>query len=183
MADFLISFGKTMAFEGTYSNDPDDTGSETYRGVSRKNYPNWTGWVIIDSYKSKPGFPATLDSDNNLLDQVRQFYKVNYWIKLSGDKILNQATADYLFDCSVNLGLNRTITFLQKSLNILTDNNLSEDGVFGPNTLNSLLNYLNNSKPTYLIKLLTIFRGNHYINIVTTNLSQRKFIRGWLHRV
>jgi len=183
MVDFLISFQKTMLYEGGYSNDLNDLGGETYRGVSRKNNSTWSGWNIIDSYKNKPNFPKSLDTDNSLQDSVKQFYKINYWDKFSGDQISNQDIVNFLFDCSVNLGLFRTIMFLQKSLNILTTDFLVEDGSFGSKTLTSLLNYLNKDKSIYLMKLLTTFRGFHYINIVLSNSSQKKFIKGWLNRL
>ena len=42
---------KTLKYEGGYVNDKDDRGGETYRGVSRRYHPNWSGWKIVDEYK------------------------------------------------------------------------------------------------------------------------------------
>ena len=40
-------------YEGNYSNDKDDPGGETYKGISRNMNKDWEGWKIIDSYKGK----------------------------------------------------------------------------------------------------------------------------------
>ena len=51
MADFLISFKKTNINEGGFVDDPSDSGGMTYAGVSRKWFPNWEGWKIVDAHK------------------------------------------------------------------------------------------------------------------------------------
>ena len=43
MANFDEAFALTMKSEGGYANNPNDTGGETYKGVSRKNHPKWNG--------------------------------------------------------------------------------------------------------------------------------------------
>ena len=48
MADFNQAFDITMGHEGGYANNKLDTGGETYRGVSRNNWPDWEGWRLID---------------------------------------------------------------------------------------------------------------------------------------
>jgi lysozyme family protein len=40
----IIEF--TLRNEGYYVNDKDDSGGETYRGISRVNFPKWAGWAI-----------------------------------------------------------------------------------------------------------------------------------------
>ena len=39
MGDFKTSLARTLRWEGGYSDDPVDRGGETYRGISRKNFP------------------------------------------------------------------------------------------------------------------------------------------------
>lgn len=41
MAEFNIAFQKTLTHEGGYVNDPEDSGGETYKGISRNNHKNW----------------------------------------------------------------------------------------------------------------------------------------------
>ncbi len=45
---FDIAVDQTLDHEGTWSNDPNDTGRETVFGVSRGNFSNWAGWKIVD---------------------------------------------------------------------------------------------------------------------------------------
>jgi len=59
MAEFNIALQKTLAHEGGYSNDPNDMGGETYKGISRASHSVWKGWAIVDKYKKLSGFPAT----------------------------------------------------------------------------------------------------------------------------
>ena len=40
-----------MEHEGGYVDDRDDRGGETYRGISRNNFPDWKGWKKIDGFK------------------------------------------------------------------------------------------------------------------------------------
>ena len=56
MANFNESFNITLGYEGGYSNDPDDAGGETYKGISRRYHPGWKGWALIDELKSKGVF-------------------------------------------------------------------------------------------------------------------------------
>ncbi len=60
MADFDKAFNFVQNHEGIYSDDPDDSGCETYRGVSRAHNPLWPGWAIIDRLRSKDKFPDIL---------------------------------------------------------------------------------------------------------------------------
>ena len=56
MANFQQAFQHTAAAEGGYSNNPKDKGGETYRGIARKYWPDWAGWIIVDEYKrNMPG--------------------------------------------------------------------------------------------------------------------------------
>lgn len=47
MADFKIAFDITNKTEAGYANNPDDSGGETYAGISRNNWPYWEGWKNV----------------------------------------------------------------------------------------------------------------------------------------
>src|SRR5665647_28830 len=96
MSNFKIAIVKILSSEGGYSNDPDDTGGETYRGISRKFWPKWTGWAVIDSAKKGAGFPVNLKSTNILGDAVMNFYRFNFWDTIGGDSIKNQSISNTL---------------------------------------------------------------------------------------
>ena len=111
MADYKQAIGKILKSEGGYVNDPDDRGGETYTGISRKFWPGWLGWTIIDELKKagkfprKPVTPNEIEIDTQLQYEVRMFYYHQFWIQIGGDKIKNQPIAEMLLDSAVNEGI------------------------------------------------------------------------------
>ena len=188
MANFNEAYNITLGHEGGYSNDPDDVGGETYKGVARSYYPDWAGWTTIDAAKSDTHFPNNLQGNDALDALIKQFYKENYWNLFWGDRIPNQAVANELFDTGVNMGVGRAVKYLQKALNLLNRNqknypDVVEDGAFGNNTLLSLKIYLDIDDESFLLKIMNILQGMHYIDYMTKSPTQEKFARGWLKRV
>lgn len=51
MANFKEAINKTLKFEGGYVNDPDDSGGETFLGISRVNNKSWKGWKLLINVK------------------------------------------------------------------------------------------------------------------------------------
>lgn len=96
MADFIKAITKTLPWEGGYSNHGKDKGGETYAGITRVNHANWAGWHIVD--KNAPLKQGQLIKDERLKGMVEVFYLDQYWRKIHGDKINNQAIVDLLFD-------------------------------------------------------------------------------------
>ena len=127
MAQFLKAWEITRRNEGGYVNDPSDNGGETYRGISRKNFPVWDGWSIIDNAHLKHG-DICLTAEPNVI----AFYTHNFWNPILGDEIINQDAANELFDNSVNMGLHEAIVLTQRALNI------PETGHMDTSTLNIL---------------------------------------------
>jgi len=189
MADFQQAFALTSFSEGGYNNDQDDAGGETYRGIARRFHPEWNGWPTIDGYKNNvTDLEAVLAADKELQEKVCDFYKKKFWNPFLGDHITDQAIADELFDIGVNMGTGRAVTFLQEGLNVLNRNgvlydDLKVDGAFGTNTLNALRAYLRREASGYLLKVMNVLQGMHYINYMKQAPVQEKFARGWLNRV
>ena len=189
MAIFKQAFQTTMGHEGGYVHDKDDAGGETYRGVARKFHPEWEGWDLIDSYdKNGEDFPDILNNDKNIQEKVEGFYRQKFWDRFLGDHIPDQGIAEELFDTGVNMGTGRAVKFLQEGLNILNRNevlydDIKIDGGFGPKTLNTLKSHLNKDDPQYILKIMNILQGMHYINYMKEAPVQEKFARGWLKRV
>jgi lysozyme family protein len=172
MADFRTAILKTLVHEGGYVNLSTDPGGETYRGVSRKNWPNWTGWPVIDGYKSNPSFPKILDSDTNLLNLIIEFYREGFWKDL-WSQIRSQLIADKLFDLGVLFGVHTSVAILQTTLNT------TADGLFGQATLEAV-NQVDEAA------FLTSYKANlvtHTFNLAAANPSLREFLRGWATRI
>lgn len=115
MADFSKAYDKILKNEGGYVNDPSDHGGETWAGISRKNFPDWFGWTIIDSYKGMRDFPEILNGNPVLELHRRNFYKKTFWNKVRGDEITNQEIAESILDSSVNFGTVQAIKLAQRS--------------------------------------------------------------------
>jgi lysozyme family protein len=129
MANFNLYFPKLAKAEGGYSNDIHDRGGETYFGISRKNFPTWSGWKIIDQEKTKKSIKAGTKFPN-LEAPIKAFYKKTFWDSLQSDQIVNQSVAEILVDWKINGGFQPTT--LQKMLGV------AQDGKIGKNTISVL---------------------------------------------
>jgi lysozyme family protein len=180
MAIFDEAFDITMGHEGGYSNDPHDAGGETYRGISRRYHPTWSGWNVIDD--TKPNI------DNDELDPyVREFYEAHYWDRLRLDDFWSQSIANEMFDTAVNMGVRRAGKFLQECLNYLNRNeslfsDLVVDGIIGPASIDAL-NEISEQDGDILLTMLNVCQGRHYMEYMKKSPTQERYARGWFTRV
>lgn len=172
MADFKTALKDTLGIEGGTSNNPKDRGGFTYKGISRKNWPNWRGWFYIDANEPVPDH------------LVFEFYQMNFWDRISLSSIVNQRIANELFDTGVNVSTKTAATFLQRALNLLNQEgklyeDITIDGLIGIKTLQ-----LTNSHPypDALLKLLNGLQLSYYVAICEKDPTQEVFLRGWLKR-
>lgn len=185
MADFKTAYKITMAHEGGYANNPNDTGGETWKGVARKKHPYWAGWTIVDQWKIKAGFPDSLAHAPGLQELVWQFYKKEFWDGLALDLINDQRIANELFDTAVNMGQGIAAIFLQRALNVSNRKghdypDLKVDGAIGSKTIAAVNGH---PRPAQLFKLLNTLQGARYISICEANPSQEIFLTSWMNRV
>lgn len=171
MAKFDSAFEQVLAHEGGYSNDPDDPGGETYRGIARKMQPDWLGWQIIDLIKKQSGFPDSLSAlhdveiDRQLQYEVKTFYYQNFWMKLSGDKLNSQQVAASIFDFAVNAGMVVSISLAQKVAGAKTD------GVMGPKTLEAI----NQFNPDHFLAAFAVDKISRYVDICKKRPASKKY--------
>lgn len=135
MAKFIDAYKKVLNNEGIYSNDPDDAGGETYKGISRKANPNWDGWISIDAIKKAhpTTFKGILKKTPELEKKVQELYKDKYWDCFNLDDVPNQLVAEQMFDTAVNQGQTAAIKFAQRVLD------LRETGKWSLDLLNKLV--------------------------------------------
>lgn len=103
------NFDKMLKFvllrEGGYSNNPNDKGGETNKGITYQTY---------NSYRKSKGLP--IKSVKYITDEeVRDIYYNNYYKASGADKIQNPKLAAYVFDTAVNMGVSRAKELLAKS--------------------------------------------------------------------
>jgi len=184
MADFKIALRETLGIEGGISNNPKDRGGFTYKGISRKAWPYWEGWSIVDRWLNN--WSNIHPDDVSKLDYlVERFYRENFWDRISLSNIINQKIANELFDTGVNAHPKKAVRFLQTALNLLNRNgelyeDISVDEILGIKTLD-LTN--KHPYPDALLKLLNGLQLSYYIAICEKDPSQEEFLRGWLKRV
>ncbi len=172
MAEFTQAFQLMIAHEGGYGNDPDDPGGETYKGVARKIFSKWDGWTKVDILKRQTGFPANLDKDPELQQNVSDFYRVTFWDKINGDQITNQDIANSIFDFGVNAGSGTSASLAQMVVGA------KSDGVIGPNSISAI----NNFDPEHFLASFTVAKIARYVNIVKKRPTSRKYFYGWVIR-
>ena len=162
MADFLPCYESMIINEGGYKlhQVAGDRGGMTYAGIARNRWPDWQGWRWVDKGQLPP------------VDDVRSFYRINFWIPIQGDKIADQAIAANIFDFAVNAGVGVAVKLAQ----IVAGT--TPDGRIGPKTLEAI-NQLNADafRPAYALAKMARYR-----DIVTRDRSQGKFLLGWLNR-
>lgn len=191
MANFETSYMLTNLQEGGYVNDPDDRGGETYRGISRKFHPDWEGWKIIDEAKNKTKdikeLNKILDENEQLQLLIKNFYRVEFWNKIKGDELQYQSLANELYDNAVNMGVSKSIEYLQRTLNILNKNQLSYndiavDSMMGIKTIVALSACIKAHGIKRVVNVLNGYQVKHYIELMEKNPSQEKYV-GWFDRV
>lgn len=169
MAVFKEAFDKVLKHEGGYANVAGDSGLETYMGVSRKFFPDWKGWAIVD--RNKPLKPNQRIVSSELDTLVSDFYRSNFWDKIHGTEIKDQQVANFIFDFYVNSGRTALIQ-VQRTIGVI------DDGIFGEKTIQTINNHFGE-----LLGTLKVVRIQFVRNIVKNNPSQSKFLSGWLNRI
>lgn len=185
---FAAAFTKVMEHEGGYANNPDDTGGETYCGISRRFHPEWGGWLHIDSIKTKNGEIKNNTKFPILNNYVRDFYEINYWDKMKCSHITDPRLAIDVFDTAVNCGTGAAGKFLQRALNVLNNRakywgDLKVDGAVGAKSIQALERANFMSKAALVHTAFTVIRGAFYIDIMERRESQEQFAVTWLNRL
>jgi lysozyme family protein len=165
MAQFAPAFREMIRNEGGYRlvDVPGDRGKLTYAGIARNFHPAWTGWRYVD---------ADDLGNRRLAPLVREFYRAEFWDKISGDRIARQAVAQSLFDFAVNAGVTVAAKLAQRVVGA------APDGRIGPLTLGKL----NAMDERVFILRFALAKITRYAEICNKDRSQTKFLLGWVNR-
>lgn len=199
--NFIAAYAATMSHEGQYSNNIKDLGGETWKGIARKMWPNWLGWMIVDQAKKMTSTTAqlnkVLNADSRLELEVKSFYEANFFNALKLDQVAEPEIACEIFDTAVNQGAATAGKYFQQALNLLNDNgrhypDIEVDGKPGRNTIEAYQAYMKTSslpgrsQSRNIKTLLTCLNGQQfekYKSICTANPSQETFFYGWMNRI
>jgi len=92
---FDSALKKTLKFEGGYSNDKDDSGGPTNKGVTQKTYDSW----CERNGKPKQSIKKITE------EEVKDIYYNDYWLASGADKMSDPKMALALFDTAVLHGV------------------------------------------------------------------------------
>lgn len=175
MADFLKAYKITDRNEGQYANSPHDRGGETYGGVARNFWPNWSGWELVDKGKKLTKTTPLLNQwlkANGIDTHLQKFYKQNFWDANKLDLFNDQQLANNVYDFGVNSGVVKAAKTLQQALKI------NDDGIVGNQTITAV----NGSNGNDLYNTYNGARIEFYNKLARTP-SQHQFLRSWLSRI
>lgn len=119
IANFDPSLAFTLSEEGGWSDDPDDPGGATNKGITLATFRDYMPGATAAELRDIP--------DN----QVSHIYMMGYWRPVAGDHL--PAGLDLMvFDFGVNAGPSRSARMLQQAVGV------EEDGIIGPVTLKAI---------------------------------------------
>lgn len=198
--------GRVNGFIG-YVNHPRDPGGETCCGISRKYWPAWAGWAIVDRHKTGilPGmissgtdYDRALARDMELWKLIQEFYKKAFWDTSSLDSINSARAALLIFDSTILIG-GEPRKWAQAVTNDLSNYlagiagapvawpPLKVDGGIGPASalsMNALFTKTVNGRPADLawgIEFLNR-RERFHRERCAQDPSQDVFLAGWINR-
>lgn len=163
----------TLAYEGGYANAPEDRGGETFRGISRRAWPNWDGWPVVDTVKSAhpTDFRAVLLRDEDLKARAVAFYRANFWDPVHGEELPGKVAAA-VFDMAAHSGARTAVRLLQATLGV------TADGDAGPKTIQAAHERGEGGLEDYLAA-----RAKFLHDIMDKSPDQKAWAMNWFRRL
>lgn len=176
MANFEAAQEVLDKIEGGYVHDPLDRGGETYNGISRKNFPDWEGWEIIDNIKNQAANLAEikekLKGHSGLKQKVNAFYKEHFWDKMKLDEVTSDVVAQNIYLFGVVAGISRSIKTTQQIVGADVDGKLGAKSI-------ELINKMDANEFKVAFDKAEIA---HFNTIVQKRPEQERFLKGWVNR-
>ena len=165
MANHKLLIPFLEKWEGGWSDDPDDNGNKTMKGITLATY------IIYCRIEGYP-FP-TAERLRNITPEIwEDIFKTMFWDRWKADEIDSQSIANFLVDWYWNSGI-WGIKIPQRLLEV------KQDGIVGPVTLNAV----NSEDLETFFERIKDSRIQYVENIVRNNPSQSKFLKGWKNRI
>jgi lysozyme family protein len=159
--DFLSALKFVLRWEGGFSDNPQDHGGRTMKGVTQREYDTW---------RVAQAQPAQ-DVAQISTDELTKIYFDEYWRPSFCDRL--QAKLDLVqFDTCVNMGKNRAIKILQETVGV------TPDGAFGPLTEKAC----EGCNPPEAVARYCSIREALYRRFAEAP-GQAIFLKGWLNRL
>lgn len=147
--------------EGLYSDNPDDPGGATMRGITQKEYDAWQ-----DAHGMARGAVKDIS-----MPAVEAIYDLNYWHVISGDSL--PYPVDFMaFDTAVNLGNVWAARLLWRSVPAEQQD-----------TVTDALVSLVGQAPAHIAERYMQERTQYYQAIAQEHPALQKFLKGWFNRI
>ena len=161
--DFERALAFVLSVEGGYTNDASDHGGATNKGITQREY---TEWLRLNRLP-KRSVADILNAD------VREIYWDEYCLAGRCDRMPWPLCVAH-FDACVNVGVGQAAKFLQRALRV------KDDGAIGPRTLEALRGAIETRSARALAERLVEQREPFYRRLVENEVSQQRFLEGWL---
>lgn len=154
-----------LKWEGGFSNDPNDAGGATMKGVTISTYK---------AYCAKNGkkTPTVAQLKKITNEEWTDILKTMYWDKARADEITSQRVAGIIVDWVWMSGTG-ILKNVQRCLGV------QADGIVGAKTIAAI----NNANPDELFNAIYNVRSNFYHSIVASRPANGKFLNGWMNRL
>ena len=160
--NYESALAHVLKSEGLWSDNPQDPGGATMKGITLSVYQEWKR----NPHITKEELRVIPD------EEVYNLYKELYWNNVQGDYL--PAGVDYaVFDSAVNMGVGRAAKLIQEAVGV------TADGVLGPASVSAI----QKTDPKELIEKFSQLKENFYHGIVEHKPDQVKYLKGWLNRV
>lgn len=160
-SNFQRALEITLNYEGGWSDHPDDPGGATMKGVTLKTYSDHIGRA------------ASKDELKEISDEeIQAIYRGNFWNLVRADDVPSGVDLA-MFDFAVNSGPKRAILTAQSIVFA------EQDGVFGPQTLKKLWEWIATYGSESFVKEYCKARGEFLRGLATFGT----FGKGWNTRV
>lgn len=155
--NFSTVMEHVLAFEGGYSDHPEDPGGATKYGITQATLAAWRGHSVTKA-----------EVKTLKVEEAHEIYRMQYWEKIRGDELPGGVDL-CVMDCCVNQGQGSAVRLLQTTVGTVVD------GIFGPKTLAAVM-AMNRRR---LILEFQAQRMNAYGRLT----SFRTFGLGWSRRL
>jgi lysozyme family protein len=158
---FETLFERLIGHEGKFQKDSRDPGNWTGGRVN-------VGKLIGTKFGIAANTYPDLDIPNLTLEQAKEIYFRDWWLKAGGD-VFDFAIVAQLWDFAINAGMSSARRALQRAAKV------ADDGIVGPNTIKAV----NAMTVTDVIMRFNAQRIRYYTSLSTWPT----YGKGWANRV
>lgn len=177
-AGFEDALKEVLSIEGGYSDHRADSGGVTQYGIT-------------EAVARKHGYDGPMSQMPPKV--AKEIYYEGYWEPLRCETIMSRHTplAWEIFEIGVNAGTERAGRFLQRCLNVLNRNerdynDIAEDGVIGPKTLDALDAFIRARQgrggKEVIINMMNALQGSFYVRLAERRQKDEAFVFGWFRQ-